>query len=79
MGQEEWKGEKTEGEDGAEECHEEVVWGLGLYRVEVDTAKGAEGEQEEEEGEEEGEEGPIPTPQNSYGCDKQGDVEVGLP
>lgn len=68
MGQEEWKREKTEGEDGAEECHEKVVWGLRLDRVEVDTAKGAEGEQEEEEEEEE-EGGPIPTPQNSHGCD----------
>lgn len=71
VGLEEWKREKTEGEDGVEECHEKVVWGLCLDRQEVDTAKGAEGEQEEEV--------PIPTPQNSHGCDKQGDVEAGLP
>lgn len=62
---EEWKKEKMEGEDGVEECHEKVVWGLRLHRVEEDTVKGVEGELEEEE--EEGEGGPFPTPQNSHG------------
>lgn len=77
VGLEEWKREKMEGEGGVEECHEKVVWGLRLRRVEVDTAKGVVGEQEEEEDEEE--EGPFPTPQNSHGRDYQGGVEVELP
>lgn len=73
VGLEEWKREKMEGEDGVEECHEKVVWGLRLHRVEEDTVKGVEGELEEEE------EGPFPTPQNSHGRDYQGGVEVELP